>query len=86
MNGIPIPRPEYPRPQFVREDWINLNGVWTFEFDFGCTGIERNRQATQGFDHEIVVPFSPESKLSGVEYTDFISGMLYPRKIYIQEH
>ena len=85
MNGIPIPRPEYPRPQFVREDWINLNGVWTFEFDFGCTGIERNRQAAQGFDHEIVVPFCPESKLSGVGYTDFIAGMLYHRKINIPE-
>ena len=28
-------RPEYPRPQFVREDWMNLNGEWDFEIDSG---------------------------------------------------
>jgi len=29
-----IPRPEYPRPQFVRENnWLNLNGEWDFAFD-----------------------------------------------------
>ena len=28
-----IPRPEYPRPQFVRENWMNLNGTWAFEID-----------------------------------------------------
>ena len=27
------PRAEYPRPQFVRDSWINLNGEWQFEFD-----------------------------------------------------
>ena len=35
-----IPRPEYPRPQFVREKWLNLNGEWEFAFDDadeGCT-------------------------------------------------
>lgn len=26
--GIEIPRPEYPRPQFERVDWMNLNGTW----------------------------------------------------------
>ena len=34
-------RPEYPRPQFVREDWMNLNGEWDFEIDYSCTGQER---------------------------------------------
>lgn len=28
-----IPRPEYPRPQFERATWVNLNGTWTYEFD-----------------------------------------------------
>ena len=36
-----IPRSEYPRPQFVRENWMNLNGAWEFAFDFGDSGIER---------------------------------------------
>lgn len=34
----PIPRPEHPRPQFYRPEWLNLNGVWTFEFDFSESG------------------------------------------------
>ncbi|KGF36191.1 hypothetical protein HMPREF2137_02655 [Hoylesella buccalis DNF00853] len=34
------PRPEYPRPQFERTEWINLNGdAWTYQFDFGKSGI-----------------------------------------------
>lgn len=37
-----IPRPEYPRPQFERKDWINLNGQWTFCFDFGKSGLNSN--------------------------------------------
>ena len=36
------PRPEYPRPQFERAAWVNLNGTWNFDFDFGESGIERN--------------------------------------------
>ena len=31
-----IPRPEYPRPQMVRDDWLNLNGTWEFEIDRGA--------------------------------------------------
>ena len=37
-----IPRPEYPRPQFERSEWINLNGTWTYEFDFSKSGLERS--------------------------------------------
>lgn len=34
------PRAEYPRPQFEREQWINLNGIWTFVFDLESAGKE----------------------------------------------
>ena len=80
-----IPRPEYPRPQFVREDWTNLNGTWTFEFDFGHSGRDAGRELfkSKGFDREITVPFCPESPLSGVGHTDFIEDMWYHRKIEI---
>lgn len=30
-----IPRPEHPNPQCERKNWLNLNGEWDFEFDFG---------------------------------------------------
>lgn len=36
-----LPRAEYPRPQFERADWINLNGTWTFDFDFGESGKDK---------------------------------------------
>ncbi|MDX6293120.1 MAG: hypothetical protein QOH50_2195, partial [Kribbellaceae bacterium] len=35
------PRPEHPRPQFVRPDWLCLNGEWQFEIDRSDSGLER---------------------------------------------
>jgi len=83
-----IPRPEHPRPQFIREDWINLNGQWTFTFDHGKSGMDLGRQLYQskGFDETITVPFCPESRLSGVEHTDFIEAMWYHRTIEVPDH
>ena len=78
-----IPRPEYPRPQFERTDWINLNGEWTYTFDFGASGLERGYAGSKGFDGKIIVPFAPESKLSGVGPTDFIGRIWYQRTIDI---
>lgn len=76
-----IPRPEYPRPQFEREAWINLNGNWTFTFDFGKTGRDRKLHESKGFDRTILVPFCPESELSGVGHKDIINAMWYHKKI-----
>lgn len=80
-----IPRPEYPRPQFERTEWINLNGTWTYELDFTNSGRNRNVNRSEGFEKTITVPFCPESKLSGVNYTDFINQMWYQRSIQIPE-
>src|SRR4051794_37307873 len=55
--------PEYPRPQMVRKDWQNLNGLW----DYAITGKESARPRT--FDGQILVPFPIESALSGVMKT-----------------
>ena len=41
------PRPEYPRPQFERAEWINLNGTWSYTFDFSKSGAEKNFQNSQ---------------------------------------
>lgn len=76
-------RPEYPRPQFVRSQWINLNGAWSYQIDMGGSGIERGFQKSKGFDGKITVPFCPESKLSGVGYKDFIENLWYQRYIDI---
>ena len=78
-----IPRPEYPRPQFVREPWLNLNGRWTYTFDPGKSGMQRGFAHSEGFDDESLVPFCPESRLSGVCHVDFIEMMWYHRAIQV---
>ena len=40
-----IPRPEHPRPQWMRANWQNLNGTWQFEIDNGKSGHARNLHA-----------------------------------------
>jgi len=75
------PRPEYPRPQFERSEWINLNGEWTYELDLVNTGFDRKLFNSEGFAEKIIVPFCPESKLSGVEHKDIITGIWYHRTI-----
>lgn len=76
-----IPRPEYPRPQFERTAWVNLNGKWSYSLDQGKSGNTRRLSESKGFDNDILVPYCPESKLSGVEHKDFINAMWYHRKI-----
>ena len=78
-----LPRPEYPRPQFVRNEWLNLNGTWTIEFDPGKSGEARKLHESHGFAQKITVPFCPESKLSGVVHKDFIERMYYHRAITV---
>jgi beta-galactosidase len=51
---------EYPRPQLRREKWSNLNGLW----NYAIIGLEAGKPET--WDGEILVPFCPESALSGV--------------------
>src|SRR4051794_29286404 len=79
-----IPRPEYPRPQFVRSEWLNLNGEWEFEIDQGDSGLERGLLQRELKDR-ILVPFCPESSLSGIEQTDFMLAVWYRRTVTIPE-
>lgn len=53
--------PEYPRPSLVRDSYLNLNGVWEY-----CINTSSRGGAYEG---EILVPFSPEARLSGVGKT-----------------
>lgn len=78
-------RSEYPRPQFYREKWLNLNGVWQFEYDHGRSGIERKFFQNDTFSEIIQVPFCPESELSGLGYTDFMSAVWYKKQINLPD-
>ncbi len=79
-----IPRSEYPRPQFVRDDWMCLNGEWQFEADQGDSGMDRGL-LDRDLTDKIVVPFCPESKLSGIENHDFYNAVWYRRQVAIPQ-
>lgn len=79
-----IPRKEHPNPQMQRENWLNLNGEWDFRFDFGSSGIDRKFYVSTEWSHKIIVPFCPESVLSGIHYTDFIPMVWYRRTIHLK--
>lgn len=60
---------EYPRPQLVRPDWINLNGVWEY-FRRNNTVNYTYVRTPSSFRQRILVPFGVESALSGIMHTD----------------
>lgn len=70
------PLPEYPRPQFVRDSYINLNGMWNF-------AIKHTASIPFNFPGTIVVPFSPETELSGVYKTLAAGDYLFYEKNFV---
>ena len=56
------PLPEYPRPALRRDSYENLNGLWQYAIT-GSAGLPAK------WDGDILVPYSPETKASGVERT-----------------
>lgn len=77
------PRPEHPRPDMLRESWQNLNGTWDFEIDNGISGEERGLHTGKALSGKIVVPFCPESELSGINNKDFMPCVWYRRTVTI---
>lgn len=60
-------REHHPRPRLTRVAWTDLGGTWKFAYDDDDRGLgERWNERTDVFDGEIVVPFPPESPLSGI--------------------
>lgn len=74
-------RQEYPRPQFVRDSWLNLNGKWDFEFDDHNVGMKEKWYKNVHLKKEINVPFAFQSKLSGIEDKSFHDIVWYKRTV-----
>ena len=66
---------EYPRPQMERDSYLNLNGAWQY-------AITETEDSPDQFDGDILVPFSPESELSGVLRTLLPTQTLWYRRIF----
>ena len=80
-----IPRPEHPRPDFQREDWLNLNGRWAFDFDPDSVGEDEKwySKGIHNYDRHIIVPFPWESELSEVQDIKYKGAAWYQRSISV---
>jgi beta-galactosidase/beta-glucuronidase len=83
MVAINIPKKEYPRPQFERAEWMNLNGEWNFKFDKENKGEKEKWYEESIFDKKIIVPFTYETKASGIGEEVFCPNVWYQKTVTI---
>lgn len=77
-------RTEYPRPQMVRKEWMNLNGSWEFDFDDENRGLSEHwHREGREFRRTIVVPFPYQSALSGLGTNDIHDVVWYRRSFEV---
>ena len=70
-----MPWPEYPRPQLVRDEWMNLNGLWDYQ-------LVRKDSAQGRFSRSILVPYPVESALSGIADSVGPGDMIIYRRMF----
>ncbi|WP_078392957.1 glycoside hydrolase family 2 protein [Shouchella patagoniensis] len=75
----------FPRPRFVREDWLNLNGEWNFSFDDENRGKKERWYNTSRFNQTITVPYSYETKESGINKQTFHPVVWYGKEVTIPD-
>lgn len=76
---------EFPRPKFVRQDWDLLNGTWSFAFDDENIGLNQHWFAGAKLKQEITVPYTYETKKSGIDDQRFHPVVWYERNISIPD-
>ncbi len=74
---------DYPRPQFVRNNWENLNGIWDFCFDDKNIGESEKWFENFEVQHKIQVPFTFETKMSGIQDETRHDNIWYRRTIQV---
>ena len=74
---------DYPRPQLVREEWVNLNGEWDFRFDDALEGESAKWYERLQADRKITVPFAYETKASGIADETFHPCVWYERSVAV---
>jgi beta-galactosidase/beta-glucuronidase len=79
------PRPDYPRPQFQRREWKNLNGEWEFTFDDADQGREQDWHDGRSLGLRIVVPFPYQSELSGINDKGIHEVVWYARSFEVPQ-
>lgn len=77
---------DYPRPQFVRDNWTNLNGEWDFSFDDDNIGEYEQWYKFLKSDKKINVPFTYETKLSGICDESIHNYVWYQKKLDISKN
>ncbi|HEX8773402.1 MAG TPA: glycoside hydrolase family 2 TIM barrel-domain containing protein [Pyrinomonadaceae bacterium] len=82
-SQIIVPRLEYPRPQFVRPEWLNLNGEWEFAYDDENEGRQRGWQYGLALEKRIVVPFPYQCQLSGINDKGIHEVVWYARSFEV---
>lgn len=74
---------EYPRPQFVRDNWLNLNGEWNFSFDDKNLGEKEEWFKKFNSEIKIIVPYTYETKMSTIEDESHHSTVWYNKELEI---
>ncbi len=84
----------HPSPQFARESIVLLNGEWEFNYEKRKSKVRFSKDYTlakrllkeNSFPYKINVPFCPESELSGIGFTGFISRVMYRKAVNIKKN
>ena len=78
-------RKDYPRPQFVRENWVNLNGAWDFSFDDQNKGEDEKWYDAFPAEKKIIVPYTYETKASGIQEESRHDYIWYRKSILVSD-
>lgn len=79
-------RKNYPRPHFVREAWLNLNGEWDFSFDRDNSGEKEKWYSQSDFEQKINVPFTYETKASGIDDSTHHRNIWYKKEVTLDKN